>query len=281
MAFGDLFRISTNIQSLQAQFNLNRINREIAQSQLRLATGLRIVRAEDDPAGFSIAIKTGARIAGLEQALRNTGDAKSVLDIAESHFDSILDILNQLKTKATQAANDTYGEEERGFIQLQVAALTEELTAIVNQAEYQGRNLLDGTYSANFQVGERPADALQVQINRGTAGQGFDAAGLGLNNLNMESHGDAQTAIGLIDDAISEVAGAVNRLGVNQTRLSIREEFLSRSIISNSAVRSRIIDVDFAKEVSNLIRLQIIQQAAIVALTQANLAPRVVLQLLN
>lgn len=281
MAFGDFFRINTNIQSMQSQFGLNKINRQIALSQLRLATGLQIVRAEDDPAGFSIATKVGSRIAGLQQALQNAGDAKSVLDIAESSFDSVLDILNQMKAKATQAANDTYGEEERQFIQLQINALANELTAITGQTVYQGRNLLDGSFSANFQVGEKISGAIQVQINRGNPGEGFDAAGLGLDNLIVDDNTNAQSAMTAIDNAITVVASAVNQLGIDQTRLSIREEFLNRSIISNSAVRSRIMDVDFAKEVSNLLKLQILQQAAIFALVQANLAPRAVLQLLR
>lgn len=279
MAFGDLLRINTNSQSLQAQFQLNKINRQIALSQLRLATGLRIVKAEDDAAGFSIAAKLTSRIASLEQALRNAGDAKSVLDIAEKNLDTSMDILTMIKVKATQAANDTYGDEERTFIQQQITALLGELDALHSQAVFQGRNLLNGSYNATFQVGSRTADVINVQINSGTAGQGFSSAELNLGAIDVSNNLNAQEAMNLVDQAITSVASAVNRLGIAQMRLSLREESLSRTIISNSAVKSRIMDVDFAREASNLLRLQILQQTAIFALTQANLAPRVVLSL--
>src|SRR5690625_138132 len=91
--FGDLNRVNTNVQSLDAQLSLNKINKNLSDNQLRLSTGLRINRAEDDSAGFSIATKLNSRVAGLEQALQNVGDAKSVLDIAEASFDTIIDNL--------------------------------------------------------------------------------------------------------------------------------------------------------------------------------------------
>lgn len=276
MAFGDLNRINTNLQSLDAQFSLNRINKRLGETQLQLATGFRINKAEDDAAGFSISAKLSSRIAGLEQALNNTGDAKSVLDIAEASFDSILDILTTMKTKATQAANDTYGEEERGFIQSQIEALADELDALVEQTEYQGTPLLDGTYDAQFQVGERTADTINVTINS-TGGAGFEAGDLGIGNLSVTSQQGAQTAMGLVDEAISTVASTVNQLGIDQTRLTIREEILTQSINSNSAARSRIRDTDFAQTQSEAIKLQILQQTAIAALAQANNAPSSVL----
>lgn len=280
MSFGDFNRINTNLQSLDAQFSLNKINRDLGQTQLRLSTGLRINRAEDDAAGFSIASKLGSRIAGLEQALQNTGDAKSVLDIAESSFDSIIDILTEMKVKATQAANDTLGEEERGFIQQQVDSLAGELDDIVNQTVFQGTALLDGDYEASFQVGERTADVIFVEIETDT-GEGFDSGGLGVDGLDVESHEDAQTSMGLIDDALTTVASMVNSLGIYQSQLSIREEILTQAINSNSAAQSRIQDADFAKEQSESIKLQILQQTATSALAQANSAPQAVLGFLG
>ncbi len=280
MSFGDFNRINTNLQSLDAQFSLNKINRDLGQTQLRLSTGLRINRAEDDAAGFSIASKLGSRIAGLEQALQNTGDAKSVLDIAESSFDSIIDILTEMKVKATQAANDTLGEEERGFIQQQVDSLAGELDDIVSQTVFQGTALLDGDYAASFQVGERTADVIFVEIET-DAGAGFDSTGLGVDGLDVESHEDAQTSMGLIDDALTTVASMVNSLGIYQSQLSIREEILTQAINSNSAAQSRIQDADFAKEQSESIKLQILQQTATSALAQANSAPQAVLGFLG
>ncbi len=289
MSFGDLNRINTNLQSLDAQFSLNKINRDLGQTQLRLSTGLRINRAEDDAAGFSIASKLGARIAGLEQGLQNTGDAKSVLDIAEASFDSIIDILTEMKVKATQAANDTLGTDERGFIQQQIDSLEGELDALVDQTEFQGVSLLDGSYEASFQVGERTEDVIFVDIqNEDGPADGFNAEGLGVVDLSVTEDGDedtahenAQVAIASIDDALTNVASAVNKLGINQTQLTIREEILSQAINSNSAAQSRIQDADFAAEQSEAIKLQILQQTATSALAQANTAPQAVLGFLG
>jgi len=269
MAFGDLNRINTNLQSLDAQFSLNKVNKRLGETQLRLATGKKINKAEDDAAGFSIAAKLSSRIAGLEQALTNVGDAKSVLDIAESSFSSMLDILNTMKQKITQAANDTFGSDERGFIADQITSLRQELDDIVAQTVFQENNLLDGSFSAQFQVGERVADTIGVQIQNGTPGVGFDSTDLGLTNttIDVSSATAANGSLTAIDDAITDVASVVNSIGINQTKLSIREETVTQAVNSNSAARSRIEDADFAKEQSN----------AISALAQANAAPQAVL----
>lgn len=279
MAFADFNRINTNVQSLESRFSLDKINKRLGNTQLRLSTGFRINKAEDDAAGFSISAKLSSRIAGLEQALANTGDAKSVLDIAESSLNSILDILTTLKTKATQAANDTYGTEERTFIQNQVDSLVNELDALISQTVYQGNSLLDGSYNATFQVGERTADVINVQIS--TNGNGYDSAGLTLNALDVSDNANAQFAMTSIDLAINAVASVVNTLGIYQTQLSIREEILTQAINSNSSARSRIRDADFAKEQSESVKLQILQQTAISALAQANAAPQAVLGFLG
>jgi flagellin len=277
MAFADFNRIRTNAQSLDARFSLDRINRDLGKAQLRLSTGYRINKAEDDAAGFSLSAKLVARIAGLEQALANTGDAKSVLDIAESSFNSIIDILTTMKAKATQAANDTLGVDERAFIQGQIDSLASEITSLANQTVYQGNSLLSGNYLATFQVGERTADTIFVRLLSGGAGNAFTSTGLGVNALNVNSNAQAQNAMTLVDLALTSVARAVNQLGIYQTQLSIREEILTQAINSNSQANSRIKDADFAKEQSNVIKLQILQQTAIAALTQANLAPQAVL----
>jgi flagellin len=277
MAFGDFNRINTNVQSLESQFSLNKINKNLSKAQLQLSTGLKINKAEDDAAGFSISAKLSSRIAGLEQALANTGDAKSVLDIAESSINSVLDILTTLKTKATQAANDTYGSEERNFIQNQVDSLVTELDSLVAQTVFQGNSLLDGSYNATFQVGERTADTINVQIQSGGAGNTFESSGLGVDSLSVTTQAGAQTAMASVDAAINSVATAVNELGIYQTQLSIREEILTQAVTSNSAARSRVRDADFAKVQSEAIKLQILQQTAIAALSQANSAPQAVL----
>jgi flagellin len=285
MAFGDFNRINTNVQSLDSRFSLDRINKELGITQLQLSTGLRINKAEDDAAGFSISAKLSSRIAGLEQALANTGDAKSVLDIAEASLNSVLDVLTTLKTKATQAANDTYGTDERQFIQDQIDSLVGELDSLVAQTVFQGNSILLGTYNATFQVGERTADTINVQLTSGNtfvpANVSFQSDGLGVDALLVGSFASAQAAMASIDYAINLLAGAVNQLGIYQTQLSIREEILTQAVTSNSSARSRIRDADFAKVQSEAVKLQILQQTAIASLAQANAAPQAVLGFLS
>jgi flagellin len=186
-----------------------------------------------------------------------------------------------MKSKATQAANDTLGTEERAFIASQISSLATEITALANQTVYQGNSLLSGTYNATFQVGERTADVINVRLLSGGVGNAFTAAGLGVNSLSVNTNANAIASMDLIDRAITSVASAVNQLGIYQTQLSIREEILTQAINSNSAARSRIRDADFAKEQSEYIKLQILQQTAIAALSQANVAPESVLGFLR
>jgi|SRR5690625_2085208 len=402
--FGDLNRVNTNVQSLDAQLSLNKINKNLSDNQLRLSTGLRINRAEDDSAGFSIATKLNSRVAGLEQALQNVGDAKSVLDIAEASFDTIIDNLIEMKSLSTQAANDTLGNDERQYIAQQIAELGSEINEIANQTVFQDLDLLngrdgshDGSLSLTFQTGERAQDTITtnidaVNINQlfkgseslpiveiselefeadtdannitdivitvgedpdvttetitgldisisdtsslgeivsainseniegltaevftnaegeedirfiNTSGEDINisfndtggdevltgevdgvgadsdvAPGQGLMDLSGWDSGDFRSFMADVDDAIGAMADRVNAIGVSQSSLSTRELTLSQAISSNTSAASRIMDADFAKEQSESIRLQILQQTATSALAQANMGPQSVL----
>lgn len=395
-SFGDLNRVNTNIQSLDSQLSLNRINKNLAENQMRLSTGLRINRAEDDAAGFSIATKLNSRVAGLEQAMANVGDAKSVLDIAESSFDTVMDSLIEMKALVTQAANDTLGAEERGFIADQIKALGSDINEIASQTVFQDFELLngddgsfEGDLSLTFQVGERATDTLTADLSAVNVNQLFEGSaaaytgvtealaasafagtttgaiasvtindetvtftgdatgitvtanatelaaiaeqintagiegvsvavnddedGLVFTNTNTTestvefnsgtevtigeaeatvagqgemdmtdwSSDDFRSFIGDIDTAISSMSGRVNSIGIAQSSLSVREGTLSQSISANSSAVSRIMDADFAKEQSDSVRLQILQQTATSALAQANFGPQSVLGFLG
>ena len=312
-SFGDLNRVNTNIQSLDSQLSLNRINRDLGDNQLKLSTGLRINRAEDDAAGYSIATKLNSRVAGLEQALQNVGDAKSVLDIAESSFDTVMDNLIEMKALATQAANDTLGEEERGYIGAQISKLADDINDIANQTVFQDSELLNGSvtgdgtatntgdFSMTFQVGERSTDTLTTDLAAVNVGELFaagadaelgDVAGTivateatagsqGTITFDDATAADFRSMIENIDTAIGGMNDRVNEIGMTQSSLSIREVTLSQSISANSAASSRIMDADFAKEQSESVRLQILQQTSTSALAQANMGPQSVLGFLG
>ena len=166
MSIGDLNRVKTNTQSLQALGQFNKTNAELGMRQLRLATGSRLNRAEDDSAGYSIAKKLESRTRGQAQAMANVGDAKSMLSLAEGSLGSTMDILQTMKEKAVQAANDTLGDSERAAIQNQLDALRSEIDDIIGDSEFNGKSLFsaDAATSFTFQVGAEQGDSFQVDI---------------------------------------------------------------------------------------------------------------------
>ena len=141
MAFGDLTRINTNLQSMESLRQMQQTNNNLGMRQLRLATGKRINRAEDDSAGFNIAKKLEARVRGQAQALSNVGDAKSMLTVAEGSLGTVMDILQTMKEKTVQAANDTLGSSERSAIDDQLTALSNEITDIIGDTTFNSTAL--------------------------------------------------------------------------------------------------------------------------------------------
>ncbi|GBD01333.1 Flagellin [bacterium HR18] len=288
----DLSRINTNLQALQAYTYLQRTNSELGLRQLRLATGSRINRAEDDSAGYSIAAKLKAKIRGQEQALANIGDAKSLLTVAEGSLNSIMDILQTMKEKVVQAANDTLGSEERDAIENQLAQLTAEIGDILSATKFNGRALFaTADVTLNFQVGDSTdaQDNFSVTIDaisNGTAStQGGLFAGLtsasvwNSGNWSLDTVAQATHALQAIETAIQDLATRLGRIGDYQKRLSFKMDNLATAKNNYEAARSRIADADFAYEQMQLAKLQILQQTGVAALAQANAAPQAILQL--
>jgi flagellin len=338
-SFGDYNRVNTNVTAMDAQLSLNKINRDLGDSRLKLSTGFKINNAEDDAAGFAIATKLKSRVAGLEQALQNVSDAKSMLGIVEGAYGSIMDNLIEMKTLSTQASNDTMSATERTYIAKQINALSHDVNDIAASATFNGVALLPsstttgaaGDSALTFQVGEATTDTKTITFKAVDIFQLFGADGTDLGGTDgapddiievtdlraggdtanqyvssdTEARGeiefevtantattgtatevDAQAAdfrrlTSLVDTAIEELNGYLNQVGIDQRSLSGKEVNLTEAITANSAARSRIMDTDFAKEQSNSIRLQILQQTATAALSQANMGPQAVLGFLG
>ena len=320
-SFGDYNRVNTNVTAMDAQLSLNKINRDLGDSRLKLSTGFKINNAEDDAAGFAIATKLKSRVAGLEQALQNVGDAKSMLDIVEGAYGNIMDNLIEMKSLSTQAANDTLSSTERTYIAKQINALSTDINSIASSATFNGVALLPTADSTkSFQVGESTTDTMSITFETvdvlalfgaddtalavDTDGVGADVA----TEINVETdagnmntaaqargqvdfdvtaslvdadHSDFNTFTTKVDTAIGTLNGFMNQVGIDQRSLSNKEINLTEAITANSAARSRIMDTDFAKEQSNSIRLQILQQTATAALSQANMGPQAVLGFLG
>ncbi len=267
-------RINANIAALNSFNALNVVNRQVAQGLLRLSTGKRINSVGDDPAGFSLARSIESRRRGLEQALANVGTAKNVLSIAEGAYLAIADLLQIIKEKAVQAADDSYNATQKQAIQDQIDALVEEIDDIVGETEFQGTKLVDGSFSsAVFQTGPSAGDVFNVAL------ESTDSVALGVSALLVSDATAASTAIVDIDDAINDLNGFAQDVGEFMIRLDSKERTLSVAVTNIEATRSRIEDADFAKEQMDLIRAQIVQQTAFASFAQANAAPQLVLSL--
>ena len=276
MSFGDLTRINTNVAALGALGQLQRTNSELGIRQFRLATGSRLNRAEDDSAGFTIVKKLEAKLRGQTQALANIGDSKSMLTVAEGGLGSVMDILHTMKGKAVQAANDTMGTDERTAIGNELTALASEIDDIINNAEYNGNQLLDGTGGTGgafqFHVGAEAAETFTTNA--------IDASALVGLTFDVSDATNATAEITNIDGYVDTVSSLLSNIGDDQKRLSFKQENLQTAITNYESAKSRIADADFAMEQMEITKLQILQQTGLASMAQSNAGPQAVLSLL-
>ena len=274
MSFGDLSRINTNLQAMQSLSTLQGTNAELGLRQMRLATGSRINRAEDDSAGYSISKKLEAKTRGQAQALANIGDAKSMLTVAEGALGTVMDILQTMKEKTVQAANDTLGPDERNAVEGQLDALAAEINDLLNDTSYNNMALFTSS-AFSFQVNAEAGDTFSVSIGTLSAGQLMveDA------DLVVASAASAGNALNNVDTAIQTIANTLASIGDDQKRLSFKQDNLAVSMNNYEAARSRIADADFAQEQMEIVKLQILQQTGTASLAQANAAPQSLLSL--
>ncbi len=276
MSFGDLTRINTNLQAIGSLNALQKVNAEMGMRQMRLATGSKINRAEDDSAGYTIAKKLQARVRGQAKALDNIGDAKSMLTVAEGSLNSIMDILQNMKEKTVQAANDTLGSDERDAIKNELDALSAEIGDILSASTFNGTALFSSSaVSLTFQVNAESGDTFAATIASTSVG----GLGVGTSALTVGSAGAAGDTLTAVDGAIDDVATLLASVGDSQKRLSFKQENLTVSMNNYEAARSRIEDADFAKEQMEIIKLQILQQTGTASLAQANTGPQSILSL--
>ncbi|MFT5498429.1 MAG: flagellin [Kiritimatiellia bacterium] len=275
-SFGDLSRINTNLQSMDSLRTLQNTNAELGMRQLRLATGSRINRAEDDSAGYSIATKIQAKVRGQAQALSNVGDAKSMLTMAEGSLSSIMEILQTMKEKTIQAANDTLGSTERTAIDSQITALSAEITDILGDTKFNSTSLFTSS-AFSFQVNAAAADSFSVTV--GT----LSVAGMAVasGDIDVSTAALATGLLASIDAAVTTISNKMGNIGDSQKRLTFKQDALGIAMNNNEAARSRIADTDFAKEQMHIVKLQILQQTGTAAVAQANAAPQSLLQLLQ
>ena len=279
MAIGDFTRIYTNINAFNALAALKSVARNSAKVQLKLATGLRINEVADDPAGFVLSQNLNARTRGLSVALDNIGTAKNVLSIAEGGLLNIGDILITVKEKVTQAASDTLGSSERNAIKTEIDELTEEIDDIVSETSFNGRKLINGTFTGiSIQTGEKPTNTLRINLT-----QNVEVSGIGVPSTEVSQRvftaAGSSSALAKVDLALEKVNGLVQEVGAISSRLTVKENTVETSIINTEATRSRIRNADFARLQLESIRNTIIQRTSTSVLAQANILPFSVLSL--
>lgn len=271
--------INTNIASINAQNQLGKSQSTNTQALERLSSGLRINSAKDDAAGLAISTRFDAQIRGLTVAQRNANDGISMMQTAEGGLDETVNNLQRMRELAVQAANGTIQDTgDRESLDAEFQARLSEIDRVATQTTFNGINVLDGsTASVDIQVGADANQTITVDLADMQAGALNGGTGLG----DITSAANAQTAIAAIDTALDEVSAQRGEFGAVQNRFESTINNIATSIENQSAANSRIVDADFASESAKLAKSNVLQQAGISVLAQANARPNQVLSLLQ
>ncbi|APS30642.1 MULTISPECIES: flagellin [Pectobacterium] len=293
--------INTNIMSLVTQNNLNKSQSSLGTAIERLSSGLRINSAKDDAAGQAIANRMTAQVKGLTQAARNANDGISLTQTAEGNLNEINNNLQRVRELAVQAASDTNGSTDRTSIYTEMKQRLDEIDRVAKSASFNGTNLLDGTASGgiNIQVGANTGANEVITIDSGALVNASTTSGLSSGVSTAVdaisggtgaasgsgaiggSGGLAQQIVNAVDTALKAVDTARSNLGAIQNRFESTITNVNNTINNLSNARGRIQDADYAVEVSNMTKANILQQAGTSVLSQANQVPQTVLSLLR
>ncbi len=271
--------VNNNIASITAQRNLGISTQQLQGSVARLSSGLRITKASDDAAGLGISETLRAQIRSINQAVRNSNDGISLLQIADGGAANIGGLLARLRELAEQSASGILGSNERSFLDQEFVALRSEIDRISAVTEFNGVKLLSGSEnnSLSIQIGFRSSsnDTLTLSLND------LDTSRLSLTSVNVSTSANALSALSNIDNAISAVASARANVGSLQNRIDAAVKNLEVANENVSAAESRIRDADIAFETALFTRNQILVSAGTSILAQANTLPQQALSLLQ
>ena len=274
-----MLSINTNVGALKAADAAYSVNKSMETSMQRLSSGKRINGAIDDAAGLQISQRMSAEIRGFNQASRNAADAQSLLATAEGAYGEIHNILQRLRELAVQGASGTNSAADRTALNSEVTALEAEIDRIANDTTWGGIQLMDGSQDSGvftFQIGPDGGDTIVhtlPDVNDHTAAATFGLTG------NVTTRVLASTYVGLADGAISFVGTEREQIGAVMNRLDYTMANLTNMSTNLSLAKGRIEDADFAAESANLARTQVLQQASMSMLAQANASKQNILAL--
>ena len=294
--------INNNLMAMNAARNLSQSYGDLATSTRRLSSGLRVGTAADDAAGLAIRELMRADIASLNQGVRNANDAISMIQTADGALAVIDEKLIRMKELATQAATGTYTSDQRLIIDSEYQAMASEITRIANATDFNGIYLLNGNLSSSVHNGEGLSSMGKLKVHFGTGNSSAEdyyyiqignstASALGVGNqsdrsissagFSISTQQGAQQALDAINAAITSKDNIRASLGALQNRLENTITNLSIQAENLQAAESRISDVDVAQEMTAFVRNQILTQAAVAMLAQANQLPQMAMQLMQ
>lgn len=274
-------RVATNVASINAQRSMVQNTRGMERSMAQLATGSRITKAGDDAAGLAISEGFKSEIRSYGQASRNANDGISMIQTAEQSMGEVSNIVTRLRELGIQAASDTIGETERGFINKEVDALKSEIQRVAESTSFGSRKLLDGTGGVyDFHIG--------TAANESTDWIAYDSSitdatvdNLGISDLDFTSKEGAREGLAALDSAQTQINGSRATLGAMQNRLASTVDVIGTMNENMNAANSRIRDTDIAQASSELARNNVLLQATNATLSQANSFPQMALKLIG
>ncbi|MGD9811155.1 MAG: flagellin [Sphingobium sp.] len=280
--------IGTNVAAMRAQSASTSAANSLQTSMERLSSGKRINSAKDDAAGLAISTKMTAQIRGLNAAARNANDGISLAQTAEGALGQISNIVQRIRELAVQSANGTVTNADRLGLDNESRALLDQIDTIATTTNFNGVSLLDGSAATvNIQTGINATDTVAINlvdaqsatlnIAKAAVQAGVPAAG----EIDLATAGNASAALATLDTALNTIAGARASLGAGQNRLQVTVDNISSTVTNLTEARSRIEDVDFSAETTNLAKAQILAQASTAMIAQANQAQQGVLSLIR
>ncbi len=274
--------INHNMSSIQANRTLKFRTWEIGKTMAKLSSGERITKSSDDASGLAVSEKMRTQVNGLRQAERNTEDGMSFIQTADGFLDQVANVLQRVRVLAVQSANGIYTKEDRTLLQVEVSQMIDEVNRMSSQAEFNRFKIMLGDFARDSKTGSMWFHMGPNQNQRERAYVAtMTAKALGIDQVSLTSVGRANDAIGLVDAALTKLMKQRADLGAYSNRLEVTAKGLMSAYENVQAAESRIRDADMAEEMVTLTRDQILEQAAISMLAQANVRGQSALRLLN
>ena len=271
-------KINRNMSAVITNRQLLRTENKLSASMERLSSGLRINGAKDDAAGLAISNRLNSQVRGLEVGMRNANDAISIAQIAEGAMQEQTNMLQRMRDLTIQSENGSNSTSDLDAIKSELDALATEITAIANTTAFGNTKLLDGSFSTGktFQVGHQNKEDIAVSVSKVTA----SALKVQASDVKVSTAAQRSTSLTNIDAAIKSIDNQRAKLGAIQNRLAYNISNSANTQANVADAKSRIVDVDFAKETSQMTKNQVLQQTGSAMLAQANQLPQVALSLL-